>query len=153
LIADRRHQLGARAHQALAHLQSRTQLLRGIASLVHRLQQRLVEATQTSQDLGIHSIALQGALGDQPDLARIDDHHIVAEISQQAIDPRRRAAALHDDAPALAATEVAAQTALGRRDTSSVEDLALLGQLADLGGFQVHVDAKMLHGRSPFVRR
>ena len=90
----------ARAHQRVAGAHHGEVVLALFAAVADRGEQLGVEAPQPRQPLGVEAVGLALAAGDQRDLARVGDDHLVAELRHDTAQPGRARPRLeHDPRP------------------------------------------------------
>jgi hypothetical protein len=133
------------AHQRVAHRQLRPHLPLGVGGAMRR--------TVGPQPAGIHQRLGIPPVGLHPPAAgrvhrrvvRVGDDHLVAEILQATGHPFALGRGLDQDPGAATAAEDLRQPIRAGAD-AALEDLARLGERADLTFARLHVDANVLHG-------
>ena len=159
-----------RSHQRVAGAHHGEIVLTLLAPVADRGEQLRVEAPQPRQPRGVEPVGLALAAGDQRDLARVGDDHLMAKVRHDAAQPRRAWPCLEHDPRPREAGQRCAQRRRRGADAPLSHHLAAATEDADVGVAVSHVEADgecmpipalnapgrcdiLLHGRSPTSSR
>ena len=130
-----------RAHQRVAGAHHGEVVLARLAAVADRGEQLRVETPQPRQPLGVEPVGLALAAGDQRDLARVGDDHLVAEVRHEAAQPRRARPRLEHDPRWGEAGQHHAQRCRRGADAPLPYHLPAGAEGVDVGVAVAHVEA------------
>ena len=159
-----------RAHQRVAGAHHGEVVLTLLAPVADRGEQLRVEAPQPRQPRGVEPVGLALAAGDQRDLARVGDDHLMAEVRHDAAQPRRAWPCLEHDPRRGEVLQCAAERRHRGADAPLAYHLPAGAEGVDVRVTIAHVEADgdggpilalnaprrcdiLLHGRSPTSSR
>src|SRR3990170_3976374 len=91
-----------------------------------RREQLGIQASKTSQGLGVSTISLAGVVIDRPQFTGVGDQDVVAQVFDEMTGPTRVSADLHGYSGRLERGELALEGCLGRGQARFFDQFALL---------------------------